>query len=104
MAIFQGSHMAWRDYWPELVPLPHPSPLNGLWLCRNRLLFAWPHAHRSRSLPAPPAKAATVAAVLDEPKAREVMYRYVYGWFDRVSVGVYELSARGKQEAPRWLQ
>lgn len=26
---------AWRDYWPELVPLPHPSPRNGLWLRRN---------------------------------------------------------------------
>ena len=26
---------AWEDYWPELVPLPHPSPRNNLWLRRN---------------------------------------------------------------------
>lgn len=26
---------AWRDYWPDLVPLPHPSPRNTLWLRRN---------------------------------------------------------------------
>ena len=25
----------WRDYWPALVPLPHPSPRNNLWLKRN---------------------------------------------------------------------
>lgn len=25
----------WRDYWPSVVPLPHPSPRNGLWLRRN---------------------------------------------------------------------
>lgn len=26
---------AWRDYGPALMPLPHPSPLNNLWLSRN---------------------------------------------------------------------
>lgn len=26
---------AWRDYGPLLMPLPHPSPLNNLWLSRN---------------------------------------------------------------------
>jgi uracil-DNA glycosylase len=26
----------WRRYWPELVPLPHPSPTNNGWLARNR--------------------------------------------------------------------
>jgi len=26
---------AWRDYWPTLVPLPHPSPRNNLWLRNN---------------------------------------------------------------------
>jgi hypothetical protein len=49
-----------------------------------------------------PTKAAIVATALDEPKAREMMYRNVYGWFDRTSVGVYELSPRGKQEIPLW--
>lgn len=25
----------WRSYWPEIVPLPHPSPRNNIWLGRN---------------------------------------------------------------------
>ncbi len=25
----------WREYWPSVVPLPHPSPRNGPWLRRN---------------------------------------------------------------------
>lgn len=27
--------LAWRTYWPNVVPLPHPSPRNNLWLKRN---------------------------------------------------------------------
>ena len=26
---------AWRTYWPGIVPLPHPSPRNNIWLSRN---------------------------------------------------------------------
>ncbi len=26
---------SWRTYWPQVVPLPHPSPRNNLWLRRN---------------------------------------------------------------------
>ena len=26
---------SWRDAWPEVVPLPHPSPRNNIWLRRN---------------------------------------------------------------------
>ena len=26
---------AWRDHWPVVVPLPHPSPRNQLWLRRH---------------------------------------------------------------------
>ncbi|GLQ06922.1 uracil-DNA glycosylase family protein [Sneathiella chinensis] len=26
---------AWRDYWPDHVVLPHPSPRNNVWLKRN---------------------------------------------------------------------
>lgn len=26
---------AWRTYWPTVLPLPHPSPRNNLWLRRN---------------------------------------------------------------------
>ena len=34
--------------------------------------------------------------------ALNVLYRDVYGWFDRVSLGVYDLSPRGKVEIPLW--
>ncbi len=26
---------AWREYWPVLLPMPHPSPRNNLWLRKN---------------------------------------------------------------------
>ncbi len=26
---------AWKDFWPERLPLPHPSPRNNIWLKRN---------------------------------------------------------------------
>lgn len=26
---------AWRNHWPLIVPMPHPSPRNNLWLKRN---------------------------------------------------------------------
>jgi len=25
----------WRVYWPEILPMPHPSPRNNRWLVRN---------------------------------------------------------------------
>jgi uracil-DNA glycosylase len=25
----------WQQYWPQLMPLPHPSPRNNIWLQRN---------------------------------------------------------------------
>jgi len=25
----------WRNYWPTVIPLPHPSPRNNLWIRRN---------------------------------------------------------------------
>jgi uracil-DNA glycosylase len=25
----------WRDHWPSVVPLPHPSPRNNIWLKKN---------------------------------------------------------------------
>lgn len=51
-----------------------------------------------------PTKASHIARTLREPKARDILYRDVYGWFDRVSIGVYELSPRGKQEIPLWRE
>jgi uracil-DNA glycosylase len=26
---------AWRNHWPSVLPLPHPSPRNNIWLRRN---------------------------------------------------------------------
>ncbi|MGB0944025.1 MAG: uracil-DNA glycosylase family protein [Marinomonas sp.] len=26
---------AWQDYWPDCVPLPHPSPRNNIWMAKN---------------------------------------------------------------------
>jgi hypothetical protein len=49
-----------------------------------------------------PTKASHVALALQEPKARDILYKNVYGWFDRVSRGVYDLSPQGKQEVPLW--
>lgn len=45
-----------------------------------------------------PTKASCVAATLQEPKARDILYKDVYGWFDRTSRGVYTLSPRGHRE------
>ncbi|MBN1291579.1 MAG: hypothetical protein JXB48_07035 [Candidatus Latescibacteria bacterium] len=51
-----------------------------------------------------PTKASHIARTLREPKARDILYRDVYGWFDRVSPGVYELSPRGKEEISLWRE
>ncbi|MDA8015860.1 MAG: DUF2161 family putative PD-(D/E)XK-type phosphodiesterase [Thermoanaerobaculia bacterium] len=49
-----------------------------------------------------PTKASRIAQSLGEPQARGILYRDVYGWFDRVSFGVYALSPRGEEELSRW--
>ena len=50
-----------------------------------------------------PAKAAQAAQELGIPKARDILYRDVYGWFERIDRGVYRLSPRGEREAAMWL-
>ncbi len=27
--------LGWREHWPDVVPLPHPSPRNNIWLAKN---------------------------------------------------------------------
>lgn len=49
-----------------------------------------------------PTKASAVAAAVGEPKARDVLYRNVYGWFERTSQGIYRLSPRGQREIILW--
>lgn len=47
-------------------------------------------------------KAAHISKELKEPKARDILYNNVYGWFERASRGVYELSPKGVREVPLW--
>lgn len=49
-------------------------------------------------------KASLVAAAVEEPKARDFLYRNVYGWFEPVGRGVYRLSPRGEREIALWLE
>lgn len=51
-----------------------------------------------------PTKAAIISQSLQDSKARDALYKDVYGWFDRVSLGMYDLSPRGKEELPLWLE
>ncbi len=51
-----------------------------------------------------PAKPSHIARTLREPKAGDILYKDVYGWFARISHGGYELSPRGKQEIPLWRE
>lgn len=49
-----------------------------------------------------PTKASEIAKALGEPETRNIVYRNVYGWFDRISTGIYGISPRGAQEIPLW--
>ncbi|HMK64233.1 MAG TPA: DUF2161 family putative PD-(D/E)XK-type phosphodiesterase [Thermodesulfobacteriota bacterium] len=49
-----------------------------------------------------PTKAAIIAKALAEPDARSILYRNVYGWFDRLGEGIYGLSPRGRTELHEW--
>ncbi len=49
-----------------------------------------------------PAKASVVASATGVARARSILYDNVYGWFERVSTGIYALSERGRRELPDW--
>jgi hypothetical protein len=51
-----------------------------------------------------PSKSSAVAKALKEKKATPILYRNVYGWFDRVSYGTYALSPRGEREIKTWVK
>lgn len=51
-----------------------------------------------------PTKASDVARQTQEANARNILYKDVYGWFDNVSRGVYQLSPRGTREIATWTQ
>ena len=49
-----------------------------------------------------PTKASRVAAEIGDRKARVILYRDVYGWFNRPSNGFYALSPQGEREVKLW--
>ena len=49
-----------------------------------------------------PSKASVVAQALKDDKARDLLYRNVYGWFDRIAVGIYDVSPRGRKAITLW--
>lgn len=51
-----------------------------------------------------PHKASDIARQVGEPQAREIMYRNVYGWFERLGQGIYTLSPRGTGDVRVWLE
>ena len=51
-----------------------------------------------------PSKAQTLSRALDDQQARGIVYKDVYGWFERVGRGVYALSPRGARDLPEWLE
>lgn len=51
-----------------------------------------------------PTKASQIAKTLEEPKARDILYQDVYGWIEKVSLGVYGLYPRGEQEIGLWVE
>ncbi len=49
-----------------------------------------------------PCKASSVAAAVGDPKARDILHRNVYGWFERVSRGVYGITGAGCEGLDEW--
>lgn len=49
-------------------------------------------------------KASEIAKAVGDPSARDIVYRDVYGWFDRQGKGIYSLSSGGQREIPEWLK
>lgn len=55
----------WRAYWPQTVPLPHPSPRNNIWFTRN----PW---FTEELLPVLQARVAEVLADLEARQAPQI--------------------------------
>jgi hypothetical protein len=49
-----------------------------------------------------PTKASIIAKEIEEEDVRSVLYRNVYGWFDRMGDGIYGISPRGVAELNSW--
>jgi hypothetical protein len=51
-----------------------------------------------------PSTASSVSHAISDPNVHRIVYKDVYGWFERLSRGVYALSPRGEGELPGWLE
>lgn len=49
-----------------------------------------------------PTKASVIAHAIEESEVRPILYRNVYGWFDRLGEGVYQISPRGTTDLTTW--
>jgi hypothetical protein len=49
-----------------------------------------------------PTKASVIAHAIEESEVRPILYRNVYGWFDRLGEGVYQISPRGTTDLATW--
>ena len=49
-----------------------------------------------------PTKASVIAHAIEEPEVRAVLYRNVYGWFDRLGGGFYQISPRCITDLATW--
>lgn len=49
-----------------------------------------------------PTKASVIAQAIEESEVRTILYRNVYGWFDRLGEGVYGISPRGTTDLVIW--
>lgn len=49
-----------------------------------------------------PSKASDIATALSDAKARDIVYKDVYGWFERVAVGIYDVTPKGTSECRTW--
>ena len=51
-----------------------------------------------------PSKASSLSQAIGNSSVYNIVYKNVYGWFERVERGVYSLSPRGVCELPEWLK
>jgi hypothetical protein len=49
-----------------------------------------------------PTKASVIAKTIEESEVRPILYRNVYGWFDRLGEGIYQISPRGMTDLATW--
>jgi hypothetical protein len=52
----------------------------------------------------PTAKGADIKKAIGEEQATQFLRNDYYGWFEKIERGVYQLSEKGKQELPEWLE